>query len=260
VNEVAVQHKNEVSAKIAREYFASFGLAKNLSDEEKAQFINIASTWELNPFKREIHIVAYGKGEYRQFSIMVGYEVYIKRAERSGKLKWWKAWTEGSGTDLVAKVQILRSDWDKPFEHEVYFEECAQYKKEKDTEVLNKFWKKQPRFMLKKVAISQAFRLCFCDENGGLPYEEAELPTMRDVTELQDQKPEPQPRQEPERKAFDLDAVIAWFERNGVPVAEIERRLGRPVNTLTEKEAHKILDDIEAERQAAAMAKQAEQE
>ena len=162
---------------IAREkvvqYLDAFGLSKELSENEKKQFIEIACEFKLNPFKREVFCIPYGQGDSRKLSIIVGYEVYVKRAERSGKLNGWRAWTEGTGEDLKAVVEIHRRDWDKPFVHEVYFGESAQRKKDGS---LTTFWQKQPRFQLKKVAISQGFRMCFPDELGGIPYDPNELP------------------------------------------------------------------------------------
>jgi len=163
----------EITREKIIEYLDAFGLSKELSENEKTQFVEIACEFRLNPFKREIYCVAYGQGEYRKLSIITGYEVYVKRAERSGKLNGWKAWTEGSGEDLKAVVEIHRKDWDKPFVHEVYWKESSQKKKDG---TLTAFWVKQPRFQLKKVAISQGFRMCFPDELGGIPYDANELP------------------------------------------------------------------------------------
>lgn len=176
------------------EYLKSFGLAAELSPNEISQFVQIATAYQLNPFKREIYCVPYGQGERRRLSIITGYETYLKRADRIGKLKGWKAWTEGGYTvetkkvtlegrngpytkekrlpvgDLVAKIEIHRSDWDKPFEHEVYLDEYAQD---------NDMWASKPRTMLKKVVIAQAFRMAFPDEMGGMPYTSDELPSER---------------------------------------------------------------------------------
>jgi hypothetical protein len=105
--------------------------------------------------------------------VIVGYEVYLKRAERTGRLDGWSSRIEGSSNDMKAIVTIHRKDWAEPLEHEAFFEEAAQLKKDG---ALTAFWIKQPRLMLKKVCISQAFRLCFPDELGGLPYDAAELP------------------------------------------------------------------------------------
>jgi phage recombination protein Bet len=144
------------------------GISPKLEEKEKIQFLNIAKTFGLNPFKREIFCTVYGSGEYKQLSIITGYEVYIKRAERSGQLDGWNATTSGSvaTNDLKATVTIFRKDRNHPFVWEVFYDECVQKTK---TGSVTKFWEKA-NFMTKKVAISQAFRLCFSDELGGMPY------------------------------------------------------------------------------------------
>jgi phage recombination protein Bet len=169
--ELIEQTKGVTEEKIA-EYLQAFGFAKTLLPNEIRQFTRIACEFQLNPFKREIYCVAYGEGQYRTCSIIVGYEVYIKRAERTGKLDGWKAWVEGEGETLKAKLEIYRKDWQHPFTHEVYWREAVQKKKDG---AITSFWQKMPRFQLKKVAISQGFRICFPDELGGLPYDGAEL-------------------------------------------------------------------------------------
>jgi phage recombination protein Bet len=183
MNEVAVVEQKGIEviteAKIM-EYLDSAGMTSALSLNEKKMFVNIAREFGLNPFKREIHITAYGQGDKRKCSIIPGYEVYIKRAERTGKLDGWKVWTEGEGKTLKAVVEIYRKDQKYPFLHDVYYTECVQMNRDGFP---NAVWAKQPRFMTKKVAIGQAFRLCFPDELGGMPYEESELPQERNVTE-----------------------------------------------------------------------------
>jgi phage recombination protein Bet len=169
------------------EYLHSFSLEKKLLPHEKEQFKRIAVEFQLNPFKREIYCVAYGEDQYRTCSIIVGYEVYIKRAERTGKLDGWKAWVEGNGDNLKAVIEIYRKDWQHPFTHEVYWNEAVQKKKSGE---VTSFWTKMPRFQLRKVAISQGFRLCFPDELGGLPYDGAELGIeIPNDTEVNPQKP-----------------------------------------------------------------------
>ena len=98
------------------DYLTAFGLASQLTEPEKLQFIEIAQAFKLNPFKREIHVAVYGEGEYRRLSIITGYEVYLKRAERTGKLDGWKAWVEGEGDAMKALVEIHRKDWGEPFQ------------------------------------------------------------------------------------------------------------------------------------------------
>jgi phage recombination protein Bet len=169
----AVAIREEITEAKVMEYLNSAGITNNLLPNEKKMFFNIAREFGLNPFKREIHITAYGEGDYRKCSIITGYEVYIKRAERTGKLDGWKVWTEGDGKSLKAVVEIYRKDQKYPFVHEAYYIECCQYNK---NGLPNAIWAKQPRFMTKKVAIGQAFRLCFPDDLGGMPYEETEIP------------------------------------------------------------------------------------
>lgn len=162
-------------------YLDVMGLATKLTDNEKNQFLEISQAFGLNPFKREIYCTVYGEGQYKQFSIITGYEVYIKRAERSGQLNGWNATTTGSveTNDLKATVTIHRKDREHPFVWEAYYDECVQTKKDG---TVTSFWKKA-NFMTKKVAISQAFRLCFSDELGGMPYTSDEMPapTTEDI-------------------------------------------------------------------------------
>lgn len=156
-------------------YLNNLGIGKNLTEDQLNQFLNTARAFQLNPYKREIHPVGYySKREGRYvLSIITGYEVYIKRAERTGKLNGWESGVKKEGKDAIGWVKIYRKDWEHPFVHEVYFKEVAQYQKDGN---LTSFWAKAPRFQLKKVAISQGFRLCFPDELGGMPYTSDELP------------------------------------------------------------------------------------
>jgi len=168
----------EVQKQTILDYLSAFGLASQLTEPEKLQFVEIAQAFKLNPFKREIHVAVFGEGEYRRLSIITGYEVYLKRAERTGKLDGWKAWVEGEGDTMRAFVEIHRKDWSEPFQHEVYWREAAQKKKDGS---LTSFWTKQPKFQLKKVAISQGFRLAFPDELSGMPFDASELPDVETI-------------------------------------------------------------------------------
>ena len=149
-------------------YLESMG--NKLSQKHRTQFVEIASAFQLNPFIREIYGIPYGDN----FNIIVGYEVYLKRAETSGQLAGWRAWTEGEGSNIKGCVEISRKDWEKPFYHEVYLEEYDQK---------NSMWKSKPRTMIKKVAIAQGFRMAFPVELGGIPYTADELPSIEPVTE-----------------------------------------------------------------------------
>lgn len=150
------------------EFLDIAGVGRELPQEKRRQFIEIAKAYCLNPFKREIYCVSYAGNT----SIITGYEVYIKRAERTGLLNGWGVEIKGSGEDMSAVITINRKDWTQPFKHEVYFSEAANRTKDGR---LNSTWAKMPKFMLKKVAIAQGFRLCFSDELGGMPYTQDEI-------------------------------------------------------------------------------------
>jgi len=175
-------------------YLQTMNLAANLSPQEVTQFIEIAQGFGLNPFKREIYASKYGNN----FSVIVGFETYIKRAERSGLLSGWNVTTAGAIAEgnLKAIITIHRKDFQYPFVHEVEFNEYLQRTREgKPT----KFWSEKPITMIKKVAIAQGFRLCFSDEIGGMPYTAEELPT---------QEQHVQAVVIPEKPAVDLSLII----------------------------------------------------
>ena len=161
-----------VILKQAADYLKAIGLVNKLSEAETTQFVEICRAFQLNPFMREIYASKYGD----TFSIVVGYETYIKRAERTGKLTGWGMTTTGTVKDnsLKAIITIHRKDWQHPFVHEVYYSEYVQRTKAGE---INKFWREKPVTMTKKVAISQGFRLCFSVEIGGLPYTAEEIVT-----------------------------------------------------------------------------------
>jgi phage recombination protein Bet len=169
----------EIPTKSIHDYLDATGLSSELTEAEKTQFVSVCQAFGLNPFKREVYATVYGEGSFRRFSVIVGYETYLKRADRSGKLDGWSSRIEGSGDDMKAIVEIHRRDWSEPLVHEVYFVEAVQKKKDG---MPTSFWSKMPRFQLKKVCISQAFRLCFPDELGGLPYDASELPDAEALT------------------------------------------------------------------------------
>ena len=154
-NAVAIKEEMALSIDDVKKF-----IAPNATDKELFMFMGIAKSYGLNPLKREVHFVKYGNAPA---SIIVGYEIYLKRAERTGKLDGWKCWIEGD----KAIIEIKRKDQSIPIKWEV---DRKEFDKQQST------WKAMPNFMLKKVAIAQGFRLAFPDELGGLPYLAEELP------------------------------------------------------------------------------------
>ena len=118
---LTVQSIPDIPKQTVLDYLASIGLTAELTEAERTQFVSVCQAFGLNPFKREVYATVYGEGSYRRFSVIVGYETYLKRADRSGKLDGWSSRIEGSGDDMKAIVEIHRRDWSEPLVHEVYF-------------------------------------------------------------------------------------------------------------------------------------------
>lgn len=201
-------------------YLDMVGCTDKASPETRMKFLEIAQAYNLNPFKREIHLVPYGD----KYNIIVGYEAYIKRANSTGRNNGWKAWTEGDIKPVIKKVTRWKKDgtsyekeittwegnlkafceinvkgWDKPFLWSIDF---TEFNAENDQ------WAKSPKFMIKKVCIAQAFRLCFTEEMGGLPYIEEEQQVIDSNTIIID------PLQELKNNAYDLLSTSNLSEAN----------------------------------------------
>lgn len=173
-NKELIKSNNEsvydvISRELIIDYLKTFEISAKLSQNEIEQFIGICIMSKLNPFKREIYCIPYGEGEKRKLSIVTGYEVYIKRANRVTLLDGWEVTTTGTlkENNLTAHITINRKDWSKPFKHSVEFNEYNQGWN---------LWKSKPKTMIKKVVIAQGFRLCFPLEYENMPYTEDELP------------------------------------------------------------------------------------
>lgn len=188
-NKAIEKKQSEALQKLEQEitaFIVGNDLQRKIGESQTKLCLQTALAWGLNPLKREIHFIPYwnsSAGKY-EVKIVVGYEVYLKKAERSGKLNGWKVEIQGSGDDMKAIVTIFRKDWEYPFVHEVYFNEVKQTKKTERGEELSPTWAKMPKFMLKKVAIAQAFRLAFPEEIGGLPYIPEEISEIEEPTPL----------------------------------------------------------------------------
>lgn len=146
----------DITAEDIKNYFCPLA-----TEKEVFMALGVIKSCNLNPHKKEVHLVKYSQKD--KLSIIVGYEVYLKRAERSGKLSGWEAGTSEDGTK--AWVKIWRRDWDRPFYWDVVL---SEFNKGHAT------WKTIKSFMGKKVAIAQGFRLCFSIELDGMPYTKEE--------------------------------------------------------------------------------------
>jgi uncharacterized short protein YbdD (DUF466 family) len=156
----------------------------NINNNTKTTFLKLAQAHGLNPFKKEIYITGYkSRSGQEVYSVVTGYQTFIKLANKTGLLNGWKADEVRDNGQLVgAKVTIYRKDWDFPFEWTVSLSEF-----DKGQSV----WNQMKGFMIRKVCIGQAFRLCFegvegIDMNG--LYEEAELVGIEDENYVKQNK------------------------------------------------------------------------
>lgn len=187
--ETAVASVNETDI---IKYLDMIGSTTQLTENEKQLFIMKCVAEGLNPHKGDIYPIAYTSQSGRTVNMITAYQVFIRRAEQTGKLKHWRVWTEGSRdtNDLVAYIEIERSDWDHPFIFDVdYAEFCNK----------TSTWNKMPKHMLKKCAIGNGFRLAFPEDCGGL-YLEEEMNTHIETVKV---TMEPEPTENKKRSRTD---------------------------------------------------------
>ena len=215
-NEIAVVENKELlfePKNLTKETVRKY-LCPTASDEELMMGLQIAKTFNLNPLKREVYFVKYGADKMK---VLRGYEVYLKRAERSGKYDGLEITSEGNIADgsLKAVVKVYRKDWKNPLIHEAFYVEYVQTKKvygpnrEIVGEEPNRFWKTKPVTMIKKVAVSQAFRMAFPDEFDGMPYTSDEVVDQEKVIDLDPKEPEELKQPKKKEKA---DPVISGVQ------------------------------------------------
>ena len=138
-------------------------IAPKASDQELYMFVQIARSQGLNPFAREIYFIPYGD----KSSIVVGYEVYLKRVFASGLCEGFKVEIRNEGTPEEQAVYIgYRKGWKEPFEWAV---KTSVYNKKQGV------WNVNPAHMIKKVAVSQGMRWQFADAIAGIPYTPEEV-------------------------------------------------------------------------------------
>lgn len=160
-----VPQKEMITEEYAKKALDMLGMTNKLSPAQKALFIQIAVSQQLDPLNREIH--AQPRGE--TMNIVVGYEVYIDRAGQTGLLEDWWLEDEGelNGGTYAATVCIKRRDRAQVFKWKAWYTESKQG---------GPIWSQKPRFMTGKTAISQGFRLCFRDVLKAMPYTAEEMP------------------------------------------------------------------------------------
>ncbi|WP_295099128.1 phage recombination protein Bet [uncultured Fibrobacter sp.] len=217
-----VTEETRVTQELLLDYLKTMN--KGLTEQQTKQFLAVAGTFGLNPWKREVYAVTYkNKDGSTDMSIVTGYETYIKRAElnpnydgfdiefkggfkrgkitKQGKNGPWQVDALVPDGTVSCVCTVYRKDRAHPTREEVFFDEYDQG---------NSMWQSKPRTMLKKVAIVSAFRKAFPFDFGGMPYTNDELPdnmTGADKLNAQghvevtvDEQPEP-PKEQPKTAA-----------------------------------------------------------
>lgn len=157
--------QNEVTKQLLMDYLKQTN--SNLLPNEMAQFVAISTAFNLNPYKREVYAIAYGQGNNRKLSIIVGYEVYLRRAEEFPQYDGYETKFFGEGANMGCSCIVYRKDRSHPVGSTVFLREYTQN---------NTMWNNKPHVMLEKVAIATAMRRAFPSEFNGMPYTSDELP------------------------------------------------------------------------------------
>jgi len=180
------QRENMTEAKIL-EAFDLMGITAKLNVQQKKVFLAVAREFQLNPIRREIHAVRIsGDDEDGGGTLVpvVGYEVYIDRAEETGRLEYWCLEEAGEidSTDwrkstYRVTLVVKRRDWAKEFRWTVRYTEAIglKWNKTQRCHEPNSMWRKRGHFMTQKCTIGQGFRLAFREILRGMPYVDAEI-------------------------------------------------------------------------------------
>ena len=160
-------------------------ICPDATEQEILYFLELCKAQKLNPFIRDAYLVKYGS---QPAQIIVGKDVFIKKAHASGVLRYIKAGIvvadkdrniiEREGTIkfddeilLGGWCEVSRTDREFPTHRTVNFQEYVQRKKDGTT---NSMWSSKPCTMIRKVAQTQTLREAFTDELQGL-YEQEEM-------------------------------------------------------------------------------------
>lgn len=206
-------YKMEVQAEHVRKYFAP----KDATTADIGFFIAMANSLGLNPWKRELHLVPfYSRDGGRKYAAVVGYEVYLNRAEASGKLDGWEYEYDDDHNPTKCTLTIYRKDWTHPFTNTVYMDEVMRLKKDGKPMAL---WATNAKFMLLKCTITRSFRFCLPESCAALPYTPEEQ-GMIDNDERQYQHPTTQLSEATVTgaSAVDIDYLRGQYFKFGKPV------------------------------------------
>ncbi len=174
------QKRERLSEDSILKAFDMLGITADLDTAQKQLFVAVAHQMQLNPLKREIHAISIwnSRAGKEVLTPVVGYQVYIKRAEESGRLEYWRIEEAGEvdhrsvpNSDYKVTLVVKRKDRPDEFRWSCRYAECVMLMESGP----NSMWRKRPYFMTQKCAIGQGFRLAFPDVLLDMPYVDAEI-------------------------------------------------------------------------------------
>ena len=175
-----------ISPKMVKDYLVSGNGA--VTDQEVVMFLSLCNYQHLNPFIREAYLIKFGNNPA---TMVVGKDVLLKRAMRSGKFKGLSAGVivingddeliEREGTFVLPNenlvggwCKVYLNGYEVPFYSSVSMSEYSTGKSN---------WSTKPATMIRKVALAQALREAFPEEMSAL-YDASEMDkTVYDTTQ-----------------------------------------------------------------------------
>ena len=149
--------------------------ARDCTDNEFLLLMQLAKTYQLDPFAKQIWAVKYGNNPA---AIFAGRDGFLAIAHRSGKFDGMESGTrQDESGDLIGWCKVYRKDMAHPFEVAV---PLAEYSTGKN------LWQSKPKTMIIKVAESHALRRAFGISGLYSPEEidTGDRPEPRVVTEI----------------------------------------------------------------------------
>jgi len=123
--------------------------AKDCTENEFLLLMQLAKTYSLDPFAKQIWAVKYGQNPAQ---IFVGRDGLLAIAHRSGQFDGIQSGSRMEDGELIGWCTVHRKDMAHPFEVTVYASEYSTGRN---------LWKDKPRTMIQKVAEAQCLRRAF---------------------------------------------------------------------------------------------------
>lgn len=181
-----------ISPTMIRKYLVSGG--GNVTEEEVVMFLSLCKFQHLNPFLREAYLIKYG--DTQPATIVIGKDVFMKRAQKQPEFDGIEAglivlnedgevverpgtfYRKGSEELVGAWAKVYMKNCRVPFYVSVAMDEYIGRKKNGE---VNSQWASKPATMIRKVALAQALREAFPEQNSGGMYVQEELPEAQEI-------------------------------------------------------------------------------